>query len=131
MTTHKLHPGCGEEDDVGFLLTLIDHMIENRSVDASRVYLSGWSNGCFMSQEMAMVASHKITAIACMAGYTVEPKSADYSPIPVMEFHGFLDPGVLYGHSSTASFQVAGAVSSQYCNVSSSQPVNGSTVIIV
>ena len=59
---------------------------------------------------MAMVASHKITAIACMAGYTVEPKSDDYSPIPVMEFHGFLDPGVLYGHSSTASYQVAGTL---------------------
>ena len=101
---------CGEENDIGFLLTLIDRMIENRSADASRVYLSGWSNGCFMSQEMAMVASHKITAIACMAGYTVEPKSADYSPIPVMEFHGFLDPGVLYGHSSTASYQVAGTL---------------------
>ena len=101
---------CGEENDADFLLTLIDHMIEDRSADASRVYLSGWSNGCFMSQEMAMLASHKITAIACMAGYTVEPKSADYSPIPVMEFHGFLDSGVLYGHSSTASFQVAGTL---------------------
>ncbi len=101
---------CGEEDDVGFLLTLIDHMIENRSVDDSRVYMSGWSNGCFMSQEMAMAASHKITAIACMAGYTEEPKSTDYSPIPVMEFHGFLDSGVLYGHSSTASLQVAGTL---------------------
>ena len=104
---------CGEENDVDFLLTLIDHMVEDRSADASRVYLSGWSNGCFMSQEMAMVASHKITAIACMAGYTVEPISADYSPIPVMEFHGFLDPGVLYGHSSTASYQVAGTLEGQ------------------
>ena len=101
---------CGEDDDVGFLLTLMDHVIENRSADASRVYMSGWSNGCFMSQEMAMLASHKITAIACMAGYTVEPKPADYSPIPVMEFHGFLDSGVLYGHSSTASFQVVGTL---------------------
>jgi len=27
-----------------------------------------------------------------------------------MEFHGFLDSGVLYGHSSTASFQVVGTL---------------------
>lgn len=101
---------CSEEDDVGFLLKLIDTLIENRSADGNRVYMTGWSNGCYMSQEMASVASNRITAIACMAGYTEEPVQPDYSAIPIMEIHGLSDQLLLYGHSSTASLQVAGTL---------------------
>ena len=94
---------CTEENDVGFLLQLIDTIIQERFADKNRVYLSGWSNGCYMSHEMASAASHKITAIACMAGYTDEPLAANYSAIPVMEIHGLVDQILLYGSSSTAS----------------------------
>ena len=83
---------CSEEDDVGFLLKLIDTLIENRSADGDRVYMTGWSNGCYMSQEMASVASNRITAIACMAGYTEEPVHPDYSAVPIMEIHGPFGP---------------------------------------
>ena len=58
---------CTEEDDVGFLLKLIDRVIEERNIDGNRIYLTGWSNGCYMSQEMASLASKIITAVACMA----------------------------------------------------------------
>ena len=101
---------CSEEDDIGFLLELIDTLIENRSADGDRVYMTGWSNGCYMSQEMASVASDRIAAIACMAGYTEEPVQPDYSAIPIMEIHGLSDQLLLYGHSSTASLQVAGTL---------------------
>ena len=101
---------CTEEDDVGFLLKLIDRVIEERNIDENRIYLTGWSNGCYMSQEMASLASKIITAVACMAGYTDEPIPSDYSPVPIMEIHGLIDPLLLYGSSSTASIQVVGTL---------------------
>lgn len=101
---------CTAEDDVGFLLQLIDRIIEERNVDENRVYLTGWSNGCFMSQEMASVASDTVAAVACMAGYADEPLPSDYAPVPVMEIHGLVDPQVLYGSSVTASYQVVGTL---------------------
>jgi polyhydroxybutyrate depolymerase len=101
---------CTEEDDIGFLLKLIDRVIEERNIDENRIYLTGWSNGCYMSQEMASLASEIITAVACMAGYTDEPIPSDYSPIPIMEIHGLIDPLLLYGSSSTASIQVVGTL---------------------
>ena len=63
-----------------------------------------------MSQEMASLASKIITAVACMAGYTDEPIPSDYSPLPIMEIHGLIDPLLLYGSSSTASIQVVGTL---------------------
>ena len=99
---------CGEENDVGFLLTLIDFMVENRLADASRV-LERMEQRFYEPRngDGGQPQNHRYR----MHGRLYRrAKSGDYSPIPVMEFHGFLDPGVLYGHSSTASFQVAGTL---------------------
>ena len=92
---------CGDEDDVGFILELIDKIIHDRNADIDRVYVTGWSNGCYMSNELASVASHRIAAVACMAGYTDEPLASNYSAIPVMEIHGLADQIVPYGSSFT------------------------------
>ena len=92
---------CGDEDDVGFILELIDKIIHDRNADIDRVYVTGWSNGCYMSNELASVASHRIAAVACMAGYTDEPLVTNYSAIPVMEIHGLADQIVPYGSSFT------------------------------
>ena len=92
---------CGDEDDVGFILELIDKIVHDRRADVGRVYVTGWSNGCYMSNELASVASHKVAAVACMAGYTDEPLATNYSAIPVMEIHGLADQIVPYGSSFT------------------------------
>jgi len=44
-----------------------------------------------MSQALANEASDVITAVACVAMYFIGNESPSYSPIPVMEVHGFLD----------------------------------------
>ena len=48
---------CGDENDVGFILEMIDKIIHDRRADVGRVYVTGWSNGCYMSNELASVAS--------------------------------------------------------------------------
>lgn len=54
-------------DDVGFLMKLTDLMIEDYSVDASRVYIAGFSNGGMMAHRMAVEHSDKFAAFAAVA----------------------------------------------------------------
>ena len=43
-----------EINDAGFLIELIENVIMQNPVDENRVYFTGWSNGCGMSQRMAL-----------------------------------------------------------------------------
>ena len=87
---------CGDSkdndiNDVNFIRFLISHSQEEFPIDSNRVYLTGWSNGCAMSQALANEASDVITAVACVAMYFIGDESPNYSPIPVMEVHGLFD----------------------------------------
>ena len=86
-------------DDVGFIEQIVEIAIQIHNIDSTRIYLSGWSNGCAMAQRMAMDSSHIFAAVGCMSFYLVSDEHADYSPIPIMEVHGFLDQIVLYESS--------------------------------
>ena len=83
-------------DDVGFIETMIDIVVDLHPVDEHRIYASGWSNGCAMTQRLAMVSSDVFAAVGCMSMYLLTEPVDDYSPIPVMEVHGFFDQVVLY-----------------------------------
>ena len=91
-------------DDIGFIRTLVTHNLDIFPIDSNRIYLTGWSNGCAMSQVLANEASDMFTAVACMSMYFIGDKHSSYSPIPVMEMHGFLDPVALYSHVAVTSF---------------------------
>ena len=93
---------CGEArdnslDDVGLLLDIIDIVEENWSTDPNRVYVTGWSNGCAMTQKLVNSASHRITAAGCMAMYFIDDPSPEYQAVPIMEVHGVRDLFVHYG----------------------------------
>lgn len=94
---------CSEEDDVGFTLQMLDTIMQNHSVDKSRVYVTGWSNGCGMTQRLAVQASEVFAAAGCMAMYRFAEVQSDYSPIPFMEVHGLLDEIVLYATTAPAA----------------------------
>ena len=90
------HSTRDEIDDVGFIERVVEISLGMYNVDEDRVYASGWSNGCSMSQRLAMESSHIFAAVGCMAFYLITEPVDGYSPIPVMEVHGFLDNVVLY-----------------------------------
>ena len=94
---------CSEEDDVGFTLQMLDTIMQNHSIDKSRVYVTGWSNGCGMTQRLAVQASEVFAAAGCMAMYLFAEVQSDYSPIPFMEVHGLLDEIVLYATTAPAA----------------------------
>ena len=86
-------------DDMSFLLGMVEQLIETQPVDADRIYVSGWSNGCSMTQMLATQASELFAAAGCMSMYLITAPSPDYSPVPFMEVHGLLDDLILYGNT--------------------------------
>lgn len=92
---------CGDSlyyeiDDVDYLRTVIARTVENFPVDEQRIYITGWSNGCMMAQRMALQASDLIAAVACTSGYLSIHDAEGYTPVPVMEIHGFIDENAQY-----------------------------------
>src|SRR5262245_13998623 len=77
-------------DDSGYLLSLIQAIGAQLTVDAHRVYLVGHSNGAFMAYRMACDHPEAIAAIASLAGATWE-NSLDClmrGAVHVLEIHG-------------------------------------------
>ena len=87
-------------NDTGLILEIVDRVVANHSVDESRVYLTGWSNGCSLSQKLANDHSDVFAAVACMSYYLLEDPNPDYSPIPIMEIHGLEDQIILYSNDA-------------------------------
>ena len=56
-------------DDVGFISHLINKISEFYSVDRERVYVAGFSNGGYLSFELACKLSTEIAAFASVAGH--------------------------------------------------------------
>jgi len=61
--------------DVANLDYWIDRLVGQEAVDPARIYLMGWSNGCFFSQlyafarhQMATPGGNRVAAVACYSG---------------------------------------------------------------
>jgi len=99
-------PACDDqEDDVGFLRKLVQNVKSRHSfVDPNRVYFSGFSNGCALSQRMALEASDITAAVACTGLMVLVNKAASFLPTPVMVLMGqndHLRNANAYTHLST------------------------------
>jgi polyhydroxybutyrate depolymerase len=106
---------CGDEDDIGFLLGLIDQLQRDHNIDASRVYVSGESNGGMMTQRLVQEAPERFAA----AGATIalRPENSDCVdnalPTPFMYQLGTEDALMPYeGGSENAQIVVQSAVDS-------------------
>ena len=95
---------CGDDDDIGFLLEMINTIEQKNIIDESRIYSTGWSNGCGMTQRLAIQASETFAAAACSSMYLLDEPSPNYSPIPFMEVHGLVDELVHYPSISLVGF---------------------------
>lgn len=92
-------------DDVGFLAALIDAVDKEHPVDRRRVYLTGISNGGFMSHAFAAAHPERTAAIApVVAGIGVQlAKSfAPKEPVSVLIIQGTEDKLVPYSGGAIA-----------------------------
>jgi polyhydroxybutyrate depolymerase len=85
-------------DDVSYLLGLVDEVSGRFAIDSSRIYLTGHSNGAFMSYRLACEASDRFAAIGAMAGATFqyEGDCTAKNAISVLHVHGNADTLVFY-----------------------------------
>jgi polyhydroxybutyrate depolymerase len=91
-------------DDMGFVTAMLDQLEGLLCVDTHRVFATGMSNGGFFSHRLACELSTRIAAVAPVAGVLGEPTCNPTRPVPVMEFHGTLDPLVPYGGDPVLGF---------------------------
>ena len=84
-------------DDVAFIGHLMDYMITHYPVDSTRMYVTGMSNGGFMTSRLGCTLSQRIAAIAVVAASVDrDPPCTPALPLPVMYIHGTDDPIVPY-----------------------------------
>ena len=104
--------GPAAPDDARFIEVLIDALLEEYAIDASRVYVCGASNGALMAQRLACSLTDRFAAAASVM--TTLPADWDRfcvpaGPIPMLLLHGLDDPffpsegGLVHGGPLTAN----------------------------
>lgn len=85
-------------DDAGYLLGLIDEAKSRFNVNAGKVYMTGHSNGGFMSHRLACDHADVITGIMSLAGATFkDPERCQNSePVAMLQVHGTDDATISY-----------------------------------
>lgn len=88
----------GTDRDVAFIDELLDQLAGRACVDASRVYVTGVSNGGGMTARLGCRLAERVVAIAPVAGgYKALPTCTPKQPVSVLEIHGTADSVVPYG----------------------------------
>jgi polyhydroxybutyrate depolymerase len=80
-------------NDVGFIGALIDQLKSDYRINPSRIYAAGNSNGGMMAYYLGSQLSHRLAAIASVAGTDPANPTAP-RPLPVLHMHGTVDPSV-------------------------------------
>ena len=117
-------------NDVGFFNQMCDYMITNYSVDGTKIYATGISNGGFMSSRLGCELSNRIAAIAVDAATieatTIAPNCKPNRPVPALYIHGTADPLVPFtGGLMTAGGTAGGTVLSHFQAIDKWVTING------
>jgi len=81
-------------NDVSFINSIIDTLYQKGLIDLSRIYVTGMSNGGFMTFTVAEKLQDRIAAIAPIAGLMDNVVFAQYNmrkPMPLCYMHGTAD----------------------------------------
>ena len=86
-------PTLNSIDDYAFVNESIDILEQNLNIDSRRIYATGFSNGGILSHGLACRLSHRIAAIASVAGpyWTYEKNCKPKRPVSILHFHGTAD----------------------------------------
>ena len=82
-------------DDVGFISALIDELSNKYKIDKNRVFISGHSNGAFMTYRLGVELPNEIAGIAPIAGSIDERMIANLDrPLKLVHTHAIDDDAV-------------------------------------
>ena len=82
--------------DVAFIKAMISDVEKSLCIDTNRVFITGLSNGAFMTSTLACVLSKQIAAVAPVAGVQAPKGCRQSRAVPVVAFHGTEDDFVGY-----------------------------------
>lgn len=100
-----------ELDDSAYVLSIINTVKAQYSIDERRIYLIGHSNGGFMSYRAAHDHSDVIAGIASLAGAeATDVLPAPANPVHVLQIHGTADGTIAYGGSEIRGNVYPGAI---------------------
>lgn len=83
-------------DDVAYIDTLLDYLLDLYAIDERRVYVTGMSNGGYMAYRLACEMGSRLAAIAPVACSMTLDNCENSSAVPIIHFHSFLDENVRY-----------------------------------
>lgn len=78
--------------DVAYVTQVLDEIEAAACIDTSRVFVSGYSMGAFMTSSLACTLADRVAAVAPVAGLRNPAGCAPARPIPLLSFHGTVDP---------------------------------------
>lgn len=90
--------------DIAFIMSLLDTMESKYTIDANKVYSAGYSQGGFLSYNLACQQNARFAAIASSCASLSKDNMAASNivhPTPVMEIHGTTDNTIAYTGNST------------------------------
>jgi polyhydroxybutyrate depolymerase len=85
--------------DVAWLGALLDNAERVLCVDTNRVFVTGYSNGAFMTSALACTYADRFAAVAPVAGIRDPDGCQPSRAVPVIAFHGTADHFVTYDGS--------------------------------
>ena len=85
-----------EIDDVTLTSAIIDSIEAKYTIDRSRVWAVGFSNGGMLSYRLACELSEKITAIGVGAGSLMSKTCNTTKPVSILHLHGASDADILF-----------------------------------
>ena len=91
-------------DDVAYLGAVLDDVEQRYTVDASRVYVVGHSNGAFMAQRLACDLSQRLAGVVSLAGAVDTSACAPAAHVSLLEVHGTSDQLVHYDGGTLPTF---------------------------
>ena len=100
--------GLSQGDDVGFISALIDTLDTKYNIDMARIYITGGSNGAFMTYRLLGEIGHRFAAAAPVAGALFD-LATNWKPIqvtPLLIINGTADQAVLYDGANNYHWSV-------------------------
>jgi polyhydroxybutyrate depolymerase len=90
-------------NDIAFVSALIDKLSRDFSIDTTRIYATGFSNGGVLAQRLACERPDMISAVAVVGATLAKdvlPRCQPYLLTPVMMIHGTADRGIPWNGTS-------------------------------
>lgn len=82
--------------DLQFLVDLLDELETDLCIDTRRVFVTGYSNGAFVTSLFACEHADRFAAFAPVAGIRNPPTCTPSRPPPIVAFHGIADEWISY-----------------------------------